>query len=169
MRDRVRLSGYDYSESAIKLARENIAHYNTDIQVHMADVMSHGFASTAISDMGGPVDMVVSNPPYVTASEYSALPSSVRDWEDSAALLGSTAPDSAGLEFYQRITNLLPELLTDETDLKEAGWSGIPRVAVEIGSGQGAQVQQIFKDGGLTRTEVWQDQYDRDRMVLGWL
>lgn len=169
MRDRVQLSGYDYSDSAIKLARENIARSKFDVKVHVADVMSDGFTSGIISDMGGRVDIVVSNPPYVTASEYSSLPSSVRDWEDSAALLGSTAPDSAGLEFYRRITDLLPGLLTDEKDLRDAGWEGIPRVAVEIGSGQGAQVQQIFTDGGLKRTEVWQDQYDRNRMVLGWL
>lgn len=169
MGQRVRVSGYDLSASTIALARENIALYKSDIQVHRADIMRDGFASTVISDMGGRVDLVVSNPPYITASEYRSLPSSVRDWEDSAALLGSTAPDSPGLEFYQRISKLLPDLVAGENELQEAGWAGIPRVAVEIGSGQGEQVQRIFKEGGLGRTEVLQDQYDRDRMVLGWL
>ena len=169
MRNRIRVSGYDYSDSAIELARENIALHDLDIDVHQADVTSHDFTSTLISSMAGRVDLVVSNPPYVTAGEYRTLPPSVRDWEDPAALLGSPSPDSSGLEFYHRITNLLPELLTDEKDLEDAGWAGIPRVAVEIGSEQGEQVQQIFQEGALTRTEVWQDQYHRDRMVLGWL
>jgi methylase of polypeptide subunit release factors len=165
----VRVFGYDYSESAIELAQENIDLHKLDITVRRTDIMRDDFTSTVISDMGGRVDLVVSNPPYVTANEYSSLPASVRDWEDPAALLGSTAPDSQGLEFYHRIGRLLPALLTSEKDLHEAGWTGIPRVAVEIGAEQGTQVQQIIVQSGGRFTELWQDQYDRDRMILGWL
>lgn len=169
MRDQIRVSGYDYSGPAVELARENIALHNSDIKVHQADIMQDDFFSTVMSDVGGRVDLVVSNPPYITASEYRSLPASVRDWEDPAALLGSEAPDSAGLEFYQRISSLLPEVLTQGNDLEVAGWTVIPRVAVEIGHEQGEQVQQILEQGGMARTEVWQDQYERDRMVVGWL
>lgn len=162
----VTVSGYDYSEPAIDLARENIALNKCDVQVHRADIMRDDFPSTVKSDVAGKVDLIVSNPPYITAEEYRSIPVSVRDWEDPAALLGSVTTDSTGLEFYERIAELLPPLSTG-ANLEEAGWTGIPRVAVEIGHKQGSQVQEIFKGCDL-QTEVWKDQHGRDRMVLGW-
>lgn len=164
---RVRVKGYDLSESAIKLARENIASTGLDIQVAQADVMSEAFAETVKSDMGGRVDLVISNPPYIPLDEYRELPASVRDWEDPSALLGDVSGEgTSGLRFYERIAELLPVLLKPKTEM-EAG-RDIPRVAVEIGSSQGKDVMSIMRGGGMGRAEVWQDQFGKDRMVIAW-
>ena len=164
----IRIKGYDYSQPATKLARENITSTNLEIQVEQADIFDTSFSGTVRSDMGGRVDMVVSNPPYIPLAEYRDLPASVRDWEDPAALLDCLDGGESGLRFYERISELLPTLLKSKEQVQEARWKDIPRVAVEIGSSQGMDVKSILREGGMRRTEVWQDQFDKPRMVLGW-
>ena len=168
LKDHIRVKGYDFSQPAIELARENIGPTGLDIEVNHADILDESFADTVNSDMDGRVDLIVSNPPYIPLAEYRELPSSVRDWEDPAALLGDLPGGENGLRFYERIAELLPTLMSSRKDLEINGWGGIPRVAVEIGSSQGMDVMSILRAGGMGHTEVWQDQYDKDRMVVGW-
>lgn len=164
----IRITGYDLSTPAVELARENAQHTGLDVRLHVADIMAEAYPTQVIADTGGRVDMVVSNPPYITPDEYRSLPSSVRDWEDPAALQGDLSHGSRGLDFYERIAALLPMVLTSGSETDGVGWEGIPRVAVEIGAEQGSDVSDILGSVGMSRTEVWRDQYDRDRMVVGW-
>lgn len=166
----VRVHGYDLSSDAIQLAQDNILDTGLDIEVRQADIFEPDFVSRVLNDAGGRVDLVVSNPPYITAEEYRDLPLSVRDYEDPAALLGDRTTGNKGLAFYERIAELLPHLLTNKMELGTARWSDspIPLVAVEIGSEQAADVQDIFHSAGMGRVEAWDDQYNRPRMVLGW-
>jgi methylase of polypeptide subunit release factors len=164
----VRIIGYDISQSAIQLARENIESAGLDVEVHEADILDKCFSEKVRIDMGDQVDLVVSNPPYIPFDEYRELPASVRDYEDPAALLGDKTGGTSGLQFYERIAELLPTMLSTKKQVEEAGWKGIPRVAVEIGHLQGRDVSSIMRNGGMSRTEVWPDQYGKDRMVLGW-
>ena len=162
------MKGYDFSHPAIELARENISSTSLDVDVKHADILDESFAETVKSDMDGRVDVIVSNPPYIPLAEYRELPSSVRDWEDPAALLGDLPSGESGLRFYERIAELLPTLLSSSQKLEVNEWGGIPRVAVEIGWSQGIDVMSILRAGGMGRAEVWQDQYGKDRMVVGW-
>jgi release factor glutamine methyltransferase len=166
--NQIRITGYDYSQSAINLARDNIRFTKLDIQVKQADIFHTNFSDTVRSNTGGQVDIVVSNPPYIPLAEYRDLPASVREWEDPAALLDCLDGGESGLRFYERISELLPIVLRSKKQLQEAGWKDVPRVAVEIGLSQGTDVMSILRNGGMGRTEVWQDQYNRPRMVLGW-
>ena len=167
--NRVRAKGYDFSQAAIQLARENIVSTGLNVEVARADILDESFVNTVKSDGGGRVDLIVSNPPYIPLNEYRELPASVRDWEDPAALLGDLSGcGESGLRFYERIAELLPALLNSKKEVEDTGWRGIPRVAVEIGSLQGTDVMNILRGGGMNRTEVWQDQYGKDRMVIGW-
>ena len=168
MGDRVRVKGYDFSRPAIELAKENISSTGLDVEVKHADILDESFPDTVKSHMDGRVDLIVSNPPYIPLAEYRELPSSVRDWEDPAALLGDLPGGESGLRFYERIAELLPTLLSSSNELEINGWGGIPRVAVEIGSSQGSDVSSVLRAGGMGYTEVWQDQYNKDRMVVGW-
>jgi HemK-like putative methylase len=163
LRDLARITGYELSENAIELAKENIKLTNLDIDVHRADILSPDFAP-GVLDKVGKVDIIVSNPPYIPQAEYDVLPSSVKEWEDPAAFLAARN----GLNFYERIAELLPSLLTSREEMESAGWTGVPRVAVEIGHQQGPDVSDIVQGGGMKRTEVWQDQFGTDRMVVGW-
>lgn len=116
----------------------------------------------------GKVGLVVSNPPYIPLKEWEQLPKSVKDWESPAALLGDGKKDGEGLAFYERIAAMLPDLLLDEREMDKKGWKGIPRVAVEVGLSQARKVEEIFKSEQIKKTEIWQDQFGLDRMVVGW-
>ncbi|WVN90749.1 uncharacterized protein L203_105992 [Cryptococcus depauperatus CBS 7841] len=115
------------------------------------------------------VGLVVSNPPYIPLSQWEQLPKSVRDFESPLALLGDGRQEGDGLTFYERIADILTHLLMEESQLREKGWEGIPRVAVEVGLGQAKKVENIFQAcEKVKRTEIWNDQFGVERMVVGW-
>ncbi|MFL5962522.1 MAG: peptide chain release factor N(5)-glutamine methyltransferase [Gaiellaceae bacterium] len=74
----------DVSGDALQLARENAAANELDVRFVQVDLLE---------GVGGPLDLVVSNPPYVGPEELEALEPEVRDWEPRAALVdeGQTA------------------------------------------------------------------------------
>jgi release factor glutamine methyltransferase len=74
----------DVSADALALARENAQANELDVRFVEGDLLA---------GVGGPLDLVVSNPPYVGAEELDALEPEVRDWEPRGALVdeGQTA------------------------------------------------------------------------------
>jgi release factor glutamine methyltransferase len=74
----------DVSPDALGLARENAAAAGLEVTFVEADL---------VDGVEGPFDLVVSNPPYVLASELDELEPEVRDWEPRLALVdaGQTA------------------------------------------------------------------------------
>jgi release factor glutamine methyltransferase len=82
-------------------------------------------------------DLVVSNPPYIATGEIARLAPEVRDHDPKLALDGG----SDGLDAYRALAAQMPALLN-------ARGAAI----VEIGIGQAAQVEAIFKQAGLHRT-----------------
>ena len=68
----------DSSADALELAQENAAANELEIEFVEGDLLA---------DIAGPLDLVVSNPPYVGAEELDALEPEVRDWEPRGALV----------------------------------------------------------------------------------
>jgi release factor glutamine methyltransferase len=68
----------DSSPDALELAQENAAANELEIEFVEGDLLA---------DIAGPLDLVVSNPPYVGAEELDALEPEVRDWEPRGALV----------------------------------------------------------------------------------
>jgi release factor glutamine methyltransferase len=68
----------DISADALELARENAAANELEIELVEGDLLA---------GIAGPLDLIVSNPPYVGADELDALEPEVRDWEPRGALL----------------------------------------------------------------------------------
>ena len=91
------LQAIDSSPEALEIARHNIAQHRVQSQV---TVQQSDLLEQMPSDEQ--VHLVVSNPPYVSQSEYEQLDVSVRDHEPKAALLAGPS----GLEVYER---LLPQ------------------------------------------------------------
>jgi release factor glutamine methyltransferase len=69
----------DSSADALALARENADRLGLEIE------LVHARLEDGLPP--GPFDLIVSNPPYVQASELDALEPEVRDWEPREALL----------------------------------------------------------------------------------
>ena len=97
------------------------------------------------------LDLILSNPPYVTDGEMERLAPEVRR-EPAMALRA----DHEGLAFYEHIA---PAYLPA---LRPGGW-----LAVEIGWQQGAAVQAIFRAAGYESVTCIPDLEGRDRVVAG--
>lgn len=97
------------------------------------------------------LDLVLSNPPYVTGEEMKALEPELR-FEPEMAL----EADHEGLAFYEHIA---PGY---HAALRRGGW-----LAVEIGWAQAAAVRDIFTAAGYQNVAVRQDLAGKDRVVLG--
>ena len=76
-----RITSVDASADALSLARENAERTGLAGRVELV----HG---DLFAGLGGPFDLVVSNPPYVAESELATLEPEVRDWEPREALVG---------------------------------------------------------------------------------
>ncbi len=75
-----RVLATDLSPAALGLARENAQRLDLAVQ----------FVETNVLDgIDGPLDLVISNPPYVLADELAELQPEVRDWEPRLALVAN--------------------------------------------------------------------------------
>ena len=97
------------------------------------------------------LDCIVSNPPYLTASEMEGLQREVA-FEPSEALDGG----HDGLKFYRVIACLWREMLKD---------GGL--MAFEIGEQQAADVTAIMEKSGFCDIRVIKDLGGNDRVVCG--
>jgi len=138
------------------------------------DIFAPAFAHILSTHPLRPFNVLTSNPPYILRTSYNDLPASVREWEDSIALVGEAPPppspssprvpppdDSDGLAFYCRIVDLLvqvPQLIVPN------GW-----LALEVGGGDQADaVEQILQEHRVVRsTTVWKDPWGIKRTVVG--
>lgn len=137
----------DLSQNALTIARENTAMHKMGGRVRCVRVDAMQPASTFL----GKFDLIVSNPPYVTAEEMKELPVSVRDYEPHMALYGG----EDGLDFYRAIAGNFTRAL------RPGGY-----LCLEFGMGQGDAVCRILQEHDYTILERTKDYNDRERAVL---
>lgn len=137
-----RVLATDVSEAAVTLARTNAARLELDVEVFAGRLLE-----PVPVDVEGRLDLLVSNPPYVTAQEYEALPQEVKA-EPYAALVG-------GIEVHGELVELAGAWL------KPGAW-----LVVEIGAAQGLEVVAMF-ERRLVDVAVLPDLTGRDRVVRG--
>lgn len=83
---RARIWATDLSEAALEVARRNAARHGVGRRIAF---LQGDLLKPLIPRLGGgPLDAVVSNPPYVGAEELRGLQKEVRDWEPRLALVG---------------------------------------------------------------------------------
>jgi len=90
-----------------------------------------------------PVDLVVSNPPYVCDSERTAMEANVLDWEPENALF---VPDDDPLRFYRQILALAKK------QLNPGG-----QVWFEINERMGEEMLSLCHEIGFSNAEVLED------------
>src|SRR3990167_1774538 len=116
----------DISAEALSLARENAVRNEVEVQCVQGDLFE--------PFRGGKADVIVCNPPYIAASEYSKLEPSVRNFEPKLALVAG----EKGIEFYERIQRDIDAYLNPKGTLY-----------LEIGESQGKQLFALFPSGEL--------------------
>lgn len=134
----------DASEKAIGLAKMNANHLSANIewiQKPMEDFQPEK-----------PFDIVVSNPPYITADEYTDLMPEVKDYEDPGAL----TDNSDGLTLTRQLVE------RKDTLLKSGGW-----MIVEVGRPpQPELAEAIFQEHGFKSIELIKDYNGDDRVLI---
>ena len=137
----------DISKDALAVAKRNVTITHLSGRVSCVQVDAMGPAPAFL----GKFDMIVSNPPYVTAAEMEDLPNSVRDHEPHLALLGG----DDGLDFYRAITE------NYKSALKDGGY-----LCYEFGEDQGDDICHILEQNGFTVVERTKDFNDTERAVI---
>lgn len=137
----------DSSPEAMELARENHERYEmARVQWLEADVTSLGFWR-----MIPPLNLVVSNPPYVRTPEWDVLPREIREHEPRTAL-------EAGPEGMDVIGPLLEGA---SMRVKPSG-----HVLVEIGATQAEQAEEAARSLGFHDVRVAPDLSGRPRYLI---
>ncbi|MDJ1007489.1 MAG: peptide chain release factor N(5)-glutamine methyltransferase [Paracoccaceae bacterium] len=135
--------GTDISPEAVLVAGENAAALGVADRLILP--LSDWWA-----DVGGRYDLIVSNPPYIAASEMAALAPEVRDHEPRGAL----TDEGDGLGAYRAIAEAV------FAHLEPGG-----RLLLEIGPTQARSVAALVSEAGLIEIAVHPDIDGRDRVL----
>jgi release factor glutamine methyltransferase len=137
----------DVSAEALAVAQENARRLGLTDRVHF----HQGDLLEPVGPLRGSIDLVVSNPPYVDASEAASLSPEVRDHEPALALF---APDDR----YSVYRRLAPEA---GASLGRGGF-----LILEVGIGMAEEVCRICESAGLGVTRVLEDLQGIRRAVV---
>ncbi|MEX0993537.1 MAG: peptide chain release factor N(5)-glutamine methyltransferase [Solirubrobacterales bacterium] len=137
----VRVTGIDNSPGAIEVSRANAAALGVEVELMIADLI-----------VGGPYDLIVSNPPYVRDGEWAGLQPEITLYEPQEALLAG----SDGLDVIRDLVPAAAAVLTRGGTL-----------AVEIGQGQSREVESLFERAGLRGLKTPRDLAGMPRVVTG--
>lgn len=148
----------DESEDALTLAGENLgALARRDPRAAAAVTLSAGHWWLALPEsLVGGVQLVVSNPPYVSEGEWADLDPGVRCFEPRSALVAGAGRDGT------------PGLAAIEAVLDGAArWLARPGAAVvELAASQAETAQAMAVEAGAAAARVEQDLVGRDRMLV---
>jgi len=133
----------DISNEALEVAKLNAAKNEVDVQFYLGDLL--------VPFAGMKADIVFANPPYVSKKEYEDLDFSVKNFEPSLALFA----ERDGYAFYFRLAKELPHFLNTQALL-----------FLEVGAGQGNQVQEIFSGPEWKHRRVEKDWSGQDRFFF---
>jgi release factor glutamine methyltransferase len=137
--------GLDVSEKALAVTRENAARHRVAerFELKISDVFEN------LSDEN--FDLIVSNPPYVPATDMATLQAEVRDFEPRVALTDGT-PE--GVSIIEKIVFQSPRFL------KSGGF-----LLMEIGFNQAGKVSAMFDRKIWRRLEILPDLQGVPRVV----
>ncbi len=143
---KARAMATDLSPAALAVARDNAVALGVTDRITLLQ-------SDWLVAVSGEFNLIVSNPPYIPASDMPTLAADVQNWEPHLAL----TPGGDGLGAYRAIIAGLPSLLAPQG-----------RVLFECGPGQAPAVAQMLKFHGAGDWAVHSDLNDHERIVEGW-
>jgi len=150
----------EISPAALAVARRNADRHGVTGRVHLT-------VGNLLSPRPGPVDLIVSNPPYIPTGKCASLPVSVRDHEPKLALDGGLD----GLAFVRRLLAQAPAVLRNpesacpECSRRAAGRPG-GGLLIEIGADQGEAAKYLARTFFPQATvRVHPDLAGRDRVL----
>lgn len=167
-----------------------------DVKIIKGDLFDSNFVNLMRQEIDGEgFNLIVSNPPYITKNDFESLDLNVRNWEDRGALVGEKLKkdrgnsknqeedflllsneaeleeedsdlNDDGLIYYKKITELLKELLTNESNFNSFVLRR-PSIVFEVGQGQSKEVESLLINQGF-KTNIWKDPWNIERTVIGY-
>jgi release factor glutamine methyltransferase len=131
----------DASSEALAVARANVQRLGLDVELLEGDLLE---------PVEGPLDAVLSNPPYVADADRGTLAPDITRHEPELALY-------AGEDGLSLIRRLAPQ----------AAASGAALLALEVGFGQADAVAEIVRAAGFADTRAATDLAGIERVVVG--
>jgi len=135
------ITATDVSEKAIITAAKNAKLNQVKINFIISDLFKN------ISDR---YDIIISNPPYITKSEYTSLPVEVKDHEPEIALIAG----ESGLKYYQKILEKAKDYLTPGG-----------KIYFEIGEYLSSGIKKFARKNGFNNIVIYPDLAGRDRIM----
>lgn len=149
----------DISDKALEITSKNLNSLGfSNAQVFKCDLLNNAaqavLQSVITTDLEPKehIDIIVSNPPYVTELEKQQMRSNVLKYEPTEALF---VPDTNPLLFYKALRDLALELL-------------LPGGAIfmEINEQFSCETAALFSDEHFSKVEIRKDILDKPRMVM---
>ena len=135
----------DISENALEMARKNAESLRASVSF-----INESLFVPSSKTIQTKVDLIVSNPPYITQQEATQMHPNVLQWEPHTALFVKENP----LEFYIAIASLATNILNDK------GY-----VFLELNPDYAFQVAQCFTEKGFTQVEIAKDISGKERFL----
>ena len=141
-----RILATDISVGAINAARKNIDAHGLGKTIHLVQ----GDWLTPFSTRSRWIDLLISNPPYISELEMRSLPKTVKRYEPIKALYGG----SDGLEALRQI------IAQAANQLNPGGW-----LLLEIGETQGPRIKALAQQYPFSSITVLRDHAGKDRIL----
>jgi release factor glutamine methyltransferase len=138
--------GLDVSLDALEVAKSNGDFHNVEVNWFQQDILN-----PQNWPLLPQVDMVISNPPYITPSEGKEMHPNVLDHEPNIALFVK----NDAMEFYEAISSMIIKYQPEGCIL-----------LVEINEKYGDDVCKVFKQKGLKNISLIKDLQDKNRIVI---
>ncbi|MBI4583100.1 MAG: peptide chain release factor N(5)-glutamine methyltransferase [Planctomycetes bacterium] len=141
------ITAVDLSPAALEVARRNARRHGVEERIEF--VQGDLFPEPAAPEL---FRAVVSNPPYVAASEFPRLMRDVRDYEPELALVDKKS--GSGLGFYHAIASRARQRLASQGFL-----------ALEIGDTQAKAVEKLLREAAWLRLQITSDYAGIPRVI----
>ncbi len=145
MRDSL-VYGFDISQQALHIARENAAFIGLDIKLDEFDILNWKSFPQKNS-----FDVIISNPPYIPVSDKKIMHKNVLNYEPGLALF---VPNNDPLVFYKSITEFA------YFNLNTSG-----KLFLEIHESYGLEIIEMLRCSGFSNIELRRDLQGKHRMV----
>ena len=145
--ENVEVAAVDISKKALEIAEFNAAKFNVEDKITF-------YEGNLFEPLEGQTfDVIVSNPPYISAKEFEQLQTEVKG-EPRIALDGGTD----GLKFYRKIVEDAPKFLNDDGFL-----------AMELGFNHSEPVRHLIEENGnFKHIQIWKDLSRIERVIAAW-
>lgn len=133
----------DLSSAALEVAKENAQQIGVALEFVLSD---------CLDEVAGPIDILISNPPYISQAEYELMDVSVREFEPKMALFA----ENNGLAIYEKLAQQAQSKLAKDG-----------KIFLEIGFMQGPAVKELFQVAfPKKQVSIHQDLFGNDRMIV---